>query len=87
MNRRSTGSAENVDPRAQADGLYGCPTLALVFGFPGGLGRVATLYDLHLGSPCHQRGRLARRRLPREPGNLPDEFALVAPGQVRDRHK
>ncbi|MGH3397564.1 MAG: ABC transporter permease, partial [Streptosporangiaceae bacterium] len=88
----STGSVQAVQLRAQDPrGPFGAPTLALVSGrYPAGPGQVAvtstvaSLYNLRVGGVWHQGGK-ARRvvGLVENPSNLLDEFALVAPGQVR----
>jgi len=87
-----TGSASPVQLRAQNPaGPYGQPTLALVSGhYPHGSGQVAltsqvaALYNTRAGGIWRQGGR-ARRvvGIVENPSNLADEFALVAPGQVR----
>jgi putative ABC transport system permease protein len=86
-----TGSASLVQLRAQNPvGPYGQPTLALVSGhYPHGPGQVAltsqvaALYNTHAGGIWRQGGT-ARRMvgIVENPGNLADEFALVAPGQL-----
>src|SRR5262249_17911725 len=86
-----TGSASPVQLRAQNPARpSGQPTLALVSGHsPRGAGQVAltsqvaALYDTHAGGIWRQGGR-ARRvvGIVDNPGNLADEFALVALGQV-----
>ncbi|MCW2905804.1 MAG: hypothetical protein JWL68_593 [Actinomycetia bacterium] len=86
-----TGSASQVQLRAQDPrGLYGQPTLALVSGhYPAGpdqvalTSQVATLYNLRAGGTWHQGGQDRRvTGIVENPSHLPDEFALVAAGQV-----
>jgi putative ABC transport system permease protein len=89
--RLATGSVNPVDLRAQdPNGPYGRPMLRLTAGrYPAGPDEVAvtrqaaTLYNLHIGDVWQQGGQ-ARRvvGLVENPGNLLDEFALVAPGQI-----
>jgi putative ABC transport system permease protein len=87
----ATGTVQPVELRAQDPrGRYGKPMLSLVSGrYPAGPGQVAvtrgvaSLFDLRVGSPWHADGRTWRvTGLVENPGNLGDEFALVAPGQV-----
>src|SRR5205823_278382 len=85
------GSVATVDLRAQdPHGPYGGPTVRLLAGrYPSRpnevavTNRVAAIFDLHIGSTWHQDGE-ARRvvGLAENPGNLLDQFALVAPGQA-----
>ena len=87
----STGLVQPIELRAQDPaGPYGGPTLALVSGhYPAGPGQaaltsqVASLYGVHTGGTWHAAGRAWRVvGVVENPGNLLDEFALVAPGQV-----
>jgi putative ABC transport system permease protein len=87
------GSINTYQVRAQnPDGPYGQPMLSLVSGhFPAGPGQVAVTsglesdFGLRFGSVWHQGGT-ARRvvGIVQNPQSLLDEFALVAPGQVRN---
>ena len=86
------GSVATLDLRAQDPyGRYGQPMLSLVSGrYPHGPGEVAvssgaaSLFNLHIGDTWHQAGQPRRvTGLVENPANLRDEFALVAPGQVR----
>src|SRR6202030_1490919 len=80
------GSIDTFDLRAQnPHGPYGQPMLSLVSGhFPAGPGQVAVTsglasdFGLRTGSVWHQGG------IVQTPQSLLDEFALVAPGQVRN---
>ena len=87
----ATGSASQVQLRAQdPHGPYGQPTLALVSGrYPAGpdqvalTSQVAALYNVRTGGIWHQGGRARRvTGIVENPSHLPDEFALVARGQV-----
>ena len=87
------GSISTYQLRAQNPrGPYGQPMLSLVSGhFPAGPGQVAVTggvaadFGLRIGSVWHQGGT-ARRvvGIVQNPQSLLDEFALVAPGQVRN---
>src|SRR5215472_3097781 len=87
------GSINTYQVRAQnPHGPYGQPMLSLVSGhFPAGPGQVAVTsglaadLGLRIGSVWHQGGD-ARRvvGIVQNPQSLLDEFALVAPGQVRN---
>ena len=87
------GSISTYQLRAQNPrGPYGQPMLSLVSGhFPAGPGQVALTsgvaseLGLRAGSVWHQGGT-ARRvvGIVQNPQSLLDEFALVAPGQVRN---
>ena len=88
----ATGLASQVQLRAQdPHGPYGQPTLALVSGrYPAGPGQVAltsqvaALYNVRAGGIWHQGGHARRvTGIVENPSHLPDEFALVAPGQAR----
>jgi putative ABC transport system permease protein len=86
------GSIDTYQVRAQNPrGPFGQPMLSLVSGhFPAGPGQVAVTsgmasdLGLRIGSVWHQGGT-ARRvvGIVQNPQSLLDEFALVAPGQVR----
>jgi putative ABC transport system permease protein len=86
------GSINTYQVRAQnPHGPYGQPMLSLVSGhFPAGPGQVAVTsgvasdFGLKIGSLWHQGGT-ARTvvGIVQNPQSLLDEFALVAPGQVR----
>ena len=87
----STGLTEPVQLRAQNPaGPYGGPMLSLVSGhYPGGPGQVAltsqvaSVFNVQTGGVWHADGRAWRvTGMVENPGNLLDEFALVAPGQV-----
>jgi len=87
------GSINTYQVRAQnPHGPYGQPMLSLVSGhFPAGPGQVAVTsglaadLGLRIGSVWHQ-GSGARHvvGIVQNPQSLLDEFALVAPGQVRN---
>ena len=87
------GSINTYQLRAQnPHGPYGQPMLSLVSGhFPTGAGQVAVTsavasdFGLRIGSVWHQDG-IARTvvGIVQNPQSLLDEFALVAPGQVRN---
>jgi putative ABC transport system permease protein len=87
------GSINTYQLRAQnPHGPYGQPMLSLVSGhFPTGAGEVAVTsgvasdFGLRVGSVWHQGGT-ARTvvGIVQNPQSLLDEFALVAPGQVRN---
>jgi putative ABC transport system permease protein len=87
------GSIGTYQVRAQnPHGPYGQPMLSLVSGhFPAGPGQVAVTsgvasdFGLNTGSVWHQ-GDTARTvvGIVQNPQSLLDEFALVAPGQVRN---
>jgi putative ABC transport system permease protein len=87
----ATGPVPGVQLRAQNPaGRYGGPMLALVSGrYPSGPGQVAmtslvlSYYRVHVGGVWHEGGREWRvTGVVQNPGNLLQEFALVAPGQV-----
>jgi putative ABC transport system permease protein len=87
------GSINTYQVRAQSPhGPFGQPMLSLVSGhFPAGPGQVAVTsgvasdFGLRVGSVWHQGGT-ARTvvGIVQNPQSLLDEFALVAPGQVRN---
>ena len=87
----ATGPVPGAQLRAQDPaGRYGGPMLALVAGrYPSGpgqvamTGQVAAYYRVHVGGAWAEGGRRWRvTGLVENPGNLPQQFALVAPGQV-----
>jgi putative ABC transport system permease protein len=87
----STGLSEAVQLRAQDPaGPFGFPMLSLVSGhYPSGPGQVAltsqvaSVYGVGIGGTWHADGQAWRvTGIVRNPANLLDEFALVAPGQV-----
>jgi putative ABC transport system permease protein len=84
------GSVNTVDVRAQQPaGAYSSPMLRLDAGHYPGAGQVAVtsgvaaIYRLRIGSAWREGGRALRVvGIVENPGNLLDEFALVAPGQL-----
>ena len=90
--RIATGTNQSVELRAEKPhGLFNAPLLSLVSGaYPAGPGQVAltiqvaTLYGAHVGGSWRAAGTTWRvTGIVQDPSNLSDEFALVAPGQVR----
>jgi putative ABC transport system permease protein len=88
-----TGTAQPVQLRAENPrGHYNPPLLSLVSGaYPAGPGQVAltsqvaSLYGVHPGGTWRAVGTTWRvTGIVQDPSNLADEFALVAPGQVRN---
>ncbi len=88
----ATGTTQSVQLRAeQPHGHFNAPLLSLVSGaYPAGPGQVAlasqvaALYGAHVGGTWRAVGRTWRvTGIVQDPSNLADEFALVAPGQVR----
>jgi putative ABC transport system permease protein len=88
----ATGTSQSVQLRAeQPHGHFNSPLLSLVSGaYPGGPGQVAltsqvaALYGAHVGGAWRAAGTTWRvTGIVQDPSNLADEFALVAPGQVR----
>jgi putative ABC transport system permease protein len=88
----ATGTTQSVQLRAENPyGHYNSPLLSLVSGtYPAGPGQVAltsqveTLYDTHVGGTWLGAGTTWRvTGIVQDPSNLADQFALVAPGQVR----
>ncbi|HEY6275429.1 MAG TPA: FtsX-like permease family protein [Streptosporangiaceae bacterium] len=86
------GSIQTYDLRAQdPHGPYGQPMLSLVSGhYPAGPGQVAVTsgvaadFRLKVGDIWHQGGQARLvTGIVQNPRDLLDEFALVAPGQVR----
>ena len=88
----ATGTTQPVQLRAEnRSGHYNAPLLSLVSGtYPAGRGQaaltsqVASLYGTHVGGTWQAAGTRWRvTGIVQNPSNLADEFALVAPGQVR----
>ncbi len=88
----ATGTTQHVQLRAEnPHGHYNSPLLSLVSGsYPAGPGQVAltsqvaSLFGAHLGGTWRAVGTTWRvTGIVQDPSNLADEFALVAPGQVR----
>ena len=88
----ATGTNQSVQLRAEKpDGHFNAPLLSLVSGaYPDGAGQVAltsqvaALYGAHVGGTWRAAGATWRvTGIVQDPSNLSDEFALVAPGQVR----
>jgi putative ABC transport system permease protein len=88
----ATGTTQPVQLRAEnRNGHYNAPLLSLVSGtYPAGPGQVALtsqvagLYGAHVGGSWRAAGTTWRvTGIVQDPSNLADEFALVAPGQVR----
>ncbi len=86
------GTTQPVALRAENPrGHYTAPLLSLVSGrYPAGPGQVALtsqvarLYQAHAGGTWRAAGTTWRvTGLVQDPSNLADQFALVAPGQVR----
>jgi putative ABC transport system permease protein len=88
----ATGTTQSVQLRAESPhGHFNAPLLGLVSGaYPAGPGQVAltsqvaSLYGAHVGGTWRAAGTTWRvTGIVADPSNLADEFALVAPGQVR----
>ena len=88
----TTGTRQSVQLRAESPhGHYNSPLLGLVSGtYPAGPGQVAltsqvaTRYGAHVGGTWHAAGTTWRvTGIVQDPSNLADQFALVAPGQIR----
>jgi len=88
----ATGTTQSVSLRAENPrGHYNSPLLGLVSGaYPAGPGQVALtsqvadLYRAYVGGTWRAAGTTWRvTGIVQDPSNLADEFALVAPGQVR----
>ncbi len=86
------GSINTYDLRAQNPrGPFGQPMLSLVSGhYPAGPGQVAvtdgvaSAFNLKIGDVWHQAGTARQvAGIVQNPQSLLDEFALVAPGQIR----
>ena len=90
--RIATATTQSVELRAEKPhGRFNAPLLSLVTGaYPAGPGQVAltrqvaTLYGAHEGGTWRAAGTTWRvTGIVQDPSNLSDEFALVAPGQIR----
>src|SRR5580658_4641772 len=88
----TTGVGQSVQVRAESPhGHYNSPLLSLVSGtYPAGPGQVAltsqvaTHYGAHLGGTWQAAGTTWQvTGIVQDPSNLADQFALVAPGQLR----
>ena len=88
----AAGTTQSVQLRAENPrGHFNSPLLGLVSGtYPAGpgqvalSGQVATRYGTHTGGSWRAAGTTWRvTGIVQDPSNLADEFALVAPGQVR----
>jgi putative ABC transport system permease protein len=88
----ATGTNQSVQLRAEKpNGHFNAPLLGLVSGaYPDGPGQVAltsqvaALYGARVGGTWRAAGTTWRvTGIVRDPSDLSDEFALVAPGQVR----
>ena len=88
----TTGTTQSVQLRAESPhGHYNSPLLGLVSGtYPAGPGqvaltsKVAARYGAHAGGTWHAAGTTWQvTGIVQDPSNLADQFALVAPGQIR----
>jgi putative ABC transport system permease protein len=88
----TTGTRQSVQVRAESPrGHYNAPLLSLVSGtYPAGPGQVALTsqvaarYGAHVGGTWHAAGPTWQvTGIVQDPSNLADQFALVAPGQIR----
>jgi putative ABC transport system permease protein len=88
----ATGTNQSVQLRAEKQhGHFNAPLVSLVSGaYPAGPGQVAltsqvaALYGAHVGGAWRAAGTTWRvTGIVQDPSTLSDEFALVAPGQVR----
>ena len=88
----TTGTRQSVQLRAESPhGHYNAPLLGLVSGtYPAGpdqvalTSQVAARYGAHAGGTWHAAGTTWRvTGIVQDPSNLADQFALVAPGQIR----
>jgi putative ABC transport system permease protein len=88
----TTGARQSVQVRAESPhGHYDAPLLGLVSGtYPAGPGQVALTsqvaarYGAHVGGTWHAAAMTWRvTGIVQDPSKLADEFALVAPGQLR----
>ena len=88
----ATGTTRSIQLRAESPhGHFNAPLLSLVSGaYPAGSGQVAltsqvaALYGSHVGGTWRALGTTWRvTGIVADPSNLADEFALVAPGQLR----
>ena len=87
-----TGTRQSVQLRAESPhGHYNAPLLGLVSGtypaVPGQVAltsQVATRYGAHAGGTWHAAGTTWQvTGIVQDPSSLADQFALVAPGQIR----
>jgi putative ABC transport system permease protein len=88
----TTGTRQSVQFRAESPhGHYNAPLLSLVSGtYPAGPGQVALTsqvaarYGARVGGTWHAAGTTWRvTGIAADPSNLADQFALLAPGQIR----
>jgi len=88
----TTGTRQSVQLRAESPhGHYNSPLLSLVSGtYPTGPGQVALTsavaarYGAHVGGTWHAAGTTWQvTGIAADPSKLADQFALVAPGQIR----
>jgi len=88
----TTGTRQSVQLRAESPhGHYNAPLLSLVSGtYPAGPGQVAVTsqvaarYGAHVGGTWPAAGTTWQvTGIVQDPSNLADQFALVAPGQLR----
>jgi putative ABC transport system permease protein len=88
----TTGTRQSMQLRAESPhGHYNSPLLSLVTGtYPAGPGQVAltravaTRYGAHAGGAWHAAGTTWRvTGIAADPSSLADQFALLAPGQIR----
>jgi putative ABC transport system permease protein len=88
----TTGTRQSVQVRSEsAHGHYNSPLLSLISGtYPAGPGQVALTsqvaarYGAHVGGTWPAAGMTWQvTGIVQDPSNLADEFALVAPGQIR----
>ena len=88
----TTGTRQSVQLRAESPhGHYNAPLLSLVSGtYPAGPGQVALTsqvaarYGAHVGGTWHAAGTTWQvTGIVQDPSSLADQFALVAPGQIR----
>jgi putative ABC transport system permease protein len=88
----TTGTRQSVQLRAESPHRhYNSPLLSLVSGtYPAGPGQVAltsqvaTRYSAHVGGTWHVAGATWQvTGIVQDPSKLADQFALVAPGQIR----
>jgi putative ABC transport system permease protein len=88
----TAGTGQSVQVRAESPhGHYNAPLLSLVSGaYPTGSGQVALTSQVaaqsgaHVGGTWHAAGSTWQvTGLVQDPSNLADQFALVAPGQLR----
>ena len=88
----TTGTTQSVQLRAESPhGHYNSPLLGLVSGtYPAGPGQVALTsqvaarYGAHVGGTWHAGGTTWQvTGIVQDPSNLADQFALLAPGQIR----